>query len=122
MRWLFPNASDETLALLHFAIRKAGHLTEYAILASLTAHAFRTSSLEFLSRRWFWISLLVVAVYSLSDEFHQFFVPTRGASIQDSLIDTVGGFFGLGLIWLWRRRAQKNETARATISKATAAA
>ena len=122
MRWLFPHASDETLALIHLAIRKAGHLTEYAILAWLTAQAFRTSSLEFLSRRWFWVSLVVVAAYSLSDEFHQMFVSSRGASIHDSMIDTAGGFMGLLLVWLWRRRVKKNETSRTTVTKATAAA
>ena len=35
MHWLFPTASDSTLLLAHLLIRKAGHLTEYAILAWL---------------------------------------------------------------------------------------
>jgi VanZ family protein len=122
LHWLFPHASDETLAIIHFAIRKAGHLTEYAVLAWLTARAFRTSSLEFLRRRWFWFSLVVVAAYSLSDEFHQMFVPTRGASIHDSMIDTVGGFIGLVLVWWWQRRIRKYEPSPADASKATAAA
>jgi VanZ family protein len=122
LRWLFPHASDETIALIHFLIRKAGHLTEYAVLAWLIARALLTSSLEFLRRRWFWFSLLAVAVYSLSDEFHQMFVPTRGASIHDSMIDTVGGFVGLALVWFWQRRVKKEEASPADASKATAAA
>lgn len=122
LHWLFPGASQETLALVHVLIRKAGHLTEYAILAILAAHAFRTSSRAFLRTRWFWLSLIVVIAYSLSDEFHQLFVPTRGASIHDSLIDMAGGFIGLVLVWLWQRRVRKNENLRATMSKATAAA
>jgi VanZ family protein len=122
LHWLFPNARDETLAVIHLAIRKAGHLTEYAILAGLMARAFRTSSLEFLNRRWFWLSLVMVAAYSLTDEFHQMFVPTRGGSIRDSVIDIVGGLLGLVLVWLWQRRAKKNKTSRAGISKATAVA
>ena len=36
--WLFPHTSEATLALIHFLIRKAGHLTEYAILALLTIY------------------------------------------------------------------------------------
>lgn len=122
LRWLFPGASPETLAFVHVLIRKAGHLTEYAILAILAARAFSTSSQAFLRIRWFWISLILVIAYSLSDEFHQMFVPTRGASIHDSMIDTVGGLIGLALVWLWRRRVRKNETLRATVSKATATA
>src|SRR2546425_12911933 len=39
--WLFPHASDATLATIHFVIRKTGHFTEYAILALLAARAFR---------------------------------------------------------------------------------
>jgi VanZ family protein len=115
LHWLFPHASEQTLAAIHFAIRKAGHMTEYAILAGLTARAFRTSSLEFLSRRWFWLSLVMVAAYSLSDEVHQMFVPTRGGSIRDVMIDTVGGLIGLVLVWLWQRRAKKNKTSRVSV-------
>src|ERR1041384_4251741 len=77
MRWLFPGASDSTLQLIHLLIRKTGHLTEYAILAWLAARAFRTSSNEFLRRSWFPVALILVVLYSLSDEFHQSFVPSR---------------------------------------------
>jgi VanZ family protein len=104
---LFPHASEATLGALHFWIRKAGHLTEYAILAWLTARAFRTSSVEFLRRGWFWAALTVVVVYSLSDEYHQSFVPSRGASLQDCLIDSLGGLLGLTIVWYWHRRGQR---------------
>src|SRR5262252_509087 len=43
LKWLFPSASPQFLSTTHFLIRKAGHLTEYAILASLAARAFRNS-------------------------------------------------------------------------------
>ena len=101
--WLFPNISEATLATIHFLIRKAGHLTEYAILALLAARAFRTSSRELLRTRWFWVSLLFVVGYSLSDEFHQSFVPSRTASIYDSMIDSVGGLTALVLLAIRRR-------------------
>jgi VanZ family protein len=96
--WLFPHASEATLALVHFLVRKAGHLTEYAILALFAARAFRTSARELLRARWFWISLLFVVAYALSDEFHQSFVPSRTASIYDSMIDSVGGLTALVLL------------------------
>jgi VanZ family protein len=98
LRWLLPNASEPTIISIHFILRKTGHFTEYAILALLAARAFRTSSNQILRDRWFWISLIFVIVYSLSDEFHQSFVPTRTASIYDSMIDTVGGL--TMLVWL----------------------
>jgi VanZ family protein len=80
LHWLLPGASDTTLATAHFLLRKAGHFTEYAILALLAARAFLSSSREQLRDGWFWVSLLLVAAYALSDEFHQSFVPTRTAS------------------------------------------
>jgi VanZ family protein len=102
LRWLFPNASDATLNVIHFAIRKASHFTEYAIFAWLAARAFRTSTRAVLRQRWFLISLLLVIAYALSDEFHQSFVSTRRASIYDSAIDTAGGLAALIIAWLRR--------------------
>ena len=105
VRWLFPNVRDESLAVFHLLVRKAGHLTEYAILATLAARAFRTSSHDLLRRHWFWTSLLLAIAYALTDEFHQSFVPSRTASIYDSLIDSVGALIGLTIIWLRERKS-----------------
>jgi VanZ family protein len=105
VRWLIPTASDEKLAIFHFLVRKAGHLTVYAILALLTARAFRTSSREWLRTHWFWAAFILTAAYSLTDEFHQSFVPSRGGSIYDCLIDSAGGLIALTILWWWRRRA-----------------
>jgi len=112
--WLFPNISEATLAAIHFFVRKGGHLTEYAILALLAARAFRTSSREFLRSRWFWVSLLFVVAHSLSDEFHQSFVPSRTASIYDSMIDSAGGLTALVLLVVRVRspRVSKGESAK----------
>ena len=103
LSWLFPNASDATLNLIHFVVRKASHFTEYAIFAWLAARAFRTSRRDVLRQRWFLISLLLVIAYALSDELHQSFVSTRTASIYDSAIDTAGGLAALIVVWLRRR-------------------
>ena len=98
LRVLFPGASEATLAAIHFALRKLGHFTEYAILACLTARALRTSSVQLLRQRWFWLSLGFVAGYALFDEFRQSFVPSRTASIYDSLIDISGGLTALIIV------------------------
>ena len=89
---------------MQLLLRKAGHVTEYAILAWLAARAFTTSSRKLLRSRWFWLSLLFVIAYSLSDEFHQSFVPSRTGSIYDSLIDSLGGLTALALLALRKRR------------------
>ncbi len=105
IKWLFPSASPEFLAWFHFLMRKAGHLTEYAILAILAARAFRYSSHQFIKSHWFASSLLVAVAYALTDEFHQSFVPSRTASIYDCMIDSTGALITLAIIWLNHRRS-----------------
>jgi len=99
--WLFPNTSPETMATIHFITRKLAHFTEYAILGFLAARAFRTSP------RWFLISAVLVVLYALLDEYHQSFVPSRTASIFDSLIDMAGGISALIFISRKRAKAQR---------------
>ena len=99
--WLFPDTSIETLGLVHLVTRKAAHFTEYAILAFFAARAFRTSPRRSIANHWFLISLALVVVYALLDEYHQSFVPSRTGTIYDSLIDIAGGLTALLLI---RRR------------------
>ena len=102
--WLFPDISDESLIRAHFLVRKAAHFTEYAILGVLAARAFVTSSHEWLRRAWFFFALLLVVLYSLSDEYHQSFVASRTGSIYDSLIDVAGGLTALAAFAIWRKR------------------
>ena len=98
--WLFPITSPETLAVVHFVMRKIAHFTEYAILGFLAARAFRTST-----QRWFLICAALVVVYALLDEYHQSFVPSRTASIFDSFIDMAGGL--AALIFIRSRKGAK---------------
>lgn len=107
LRWFFPHISDERVRLVHFLVRKAGHFTEYAVLALLAGRAFRNSSHALVRRYWFLIALLLVSAYALSDEYHQSFVPSRTASIYDSMIDTAGGLTALCLYAPTRRNRKR---------------
>lgn len=110
--WLFPDTSEERMQFIHFCVRKTAHFTEYGLLALLAARAFISSSIKFLSSHWFLSSLLLVAVYALSDEYHQSFVSTRTGSIYDSMIDTAGGLTALIFFALWQRnKARKQKIA-----------
>ena len=104
VQWVYPSISEAALGLVHGLIRKAGHFVEYAILALLFARAFRTSSRDFLRNHWFAVSLTFIALYALTDEFHQSFVSSRTASIYDCLIDTAGGLVALTLTHVRSRR------------------
>ena len=108
--WLFPNTSPETLLVIHMITRKVAHLTEYAILGFLAARAFRGSPRPSLRSRWFIVSLVLIMAYALLDEYHQSFVPSRTASIYDSLIDMTGGLTALIIVWRrgWFASASKS--------------
>ena len=96
LRWFNPNISVETIARVQFFVRKAGHLTEYAILAALFWRALRRGaswktkmSILFLAI-WFGC-----AIFAATDEFHQSFVPSRTVSPIDVMIDVAGALIGL---------------------------
>jgi VanZ family protein len=110
LRWLIPQISDEAVHLVVLLVRKAAHLTEYAVLAVLVWRLLARRSPD-PKRIWTWPvagrTLLVVLLYAASDEFHQIFVPSRQASVWDVLLDTTGGFFALILLWLIGRLRQR---------------
>ena len=109
--WLFPGITDAKIDEVHFFVRKTAHFTEYALLALLAARAFRTSSRPALKRRWWLVSFALVACVALSDEFHQSFVPSRTASIYDSLLDMAGGATALACVALWLARRRRKSAA-----------
>ncbi len=87
---------------VQLVIRKAAHLTEYALLSILLFRAVRSGV------RWTFPhqALLVLgigAVYAMTDEFHQTFNPSRTATIHDVVIDCCGVTIGLALYWAVRR-------------------
>jgi hypothetical protein len=73
-----------------FIVRKFAHFFEYAALGFLIGCAL------FLSRRRFSPITAVIcsALYSVSDEIHQYFVPGRACRIFDVGVDTLGALTG----------------------------
>jgi VanZ family protein len=104
---IFPSLTEGQFQSLHFIIRKTAHFTEYAILALLLFHAFRSGSATSWKRSWAIYSFLIIVIYALSDEYHQTFTATRTGSIYDSLTDIAGGGTALFLVWLARRKKEK---------------
>ena len=105
--WLFPNTTAYQLDIIHLLTRKLAHFSEYALLGILAARAFRNSPNHFIKNRWLLISVGIIVVYALIDEYHQSFVPSRTSSIFDSMIDMTGGLTALGVI-SWRNRRNRS--------------
>ena len=102
LHWLLPWASADTLHVIHGLIRKCAHIVEYFIFGLLILRAIRGERQEW-HLRWAIAAVAIAAAYAATDELHQAFVPTRGPSMYDVLLDTVGAT--LGQLWVaWRSR------------------
>jgi VanZ family protein len=80
-------------------LRKSAHLTEYAVLAVFLYNSLKPAGDPLWSRKAAFWALLASGSYSLTDEFHQLFVPGRHASLADCLVDTTGALLGLFLLF-----------------------
>lgn len=83
------NLDDEELLRIAEAIeaplRKAAHMAEYAVLSVLI---------------YIWIgkwqaAVAFAALYAVSDEVHQLFVPGRAGRFSDVIIDSMGALLGV---------------------------
>ncbi|WP_218081337.1 VanZ family protein [Anthocerotibacter panamensis] len=96
-----PYSAEETELFLgswNLAVRKLAHFTEYAVLTFFAWGVWRP-----LRRARAW-ALLTAVVYAIGDEFHQVFVPGRGASPFDVLLDGLGALVILGLVGRWQNQ------------------
>ena len=86
---------------IEYPVRKAAHMTEYAILGLLSFAFYRGISGK--EKRQFLAALITSAVYACTDEFHQLFVPGRSGQFTDVCIDTIGACIGMLIIFLIRK-------------------
>ena len=93
LRWLFPHAAAATLARLHHLIRKAAHVGEYFVFSLLLVRGVRGERSGWRAE-WALAALAIAAGWAGLDELHQAFVPSRGPSMRDVLIDVCGAAAG----------------------------
>lgn len=108
--WVFgldlpEDEMEEGIQLLDHPVRKAAHMTEYAILG-LLVFAF-LHSLGLRGKVRYPAALLAAACYAATDEFHQIFVPGRSAEFKDVCIDTAGAAIGLVILYFVLKIAGK---------------
>ena len=102
LRLVAPWATSMQIGAMHGAVRKAGHLTEYALLATLWYRAFaRGRSLA--PRSAAALAFAVCVAWAILDEIRQSFVPSRTASARDVALDGIGAFLAMLVATLgWR--------------------
>jgi VanZ family protein len=102
LHWLLPDPAPETLARVHWLIRKGAHVVEYGVLALLTLAALRASvrvqraALAAGALTW-------VALVASFDEARQAATPTRTGSLGDVALDVAGGVLALTVAIVYTR-------------------
>lgn len=116
------NLSLHQLDLVHFALRKTGHLTEYFILTVLVwrgLSGFNPNGQIRWRRTHALMAWIFPVCYAISDEYHQSFVASRHASMRDVLLDATGAALGLAGAYAlvqWRRNRLKNAAQRSHVT------
>ena len=87
-----PDLSIKQLGIWDLIFRKIAHFTEFGILALLLYRAIKGST-NWSTRKVFFWAIFWTIVYAVTDEYHQYFVPSRITSAYDVLIDSAGGIF-----------------------------
>lgn len=97
---LNENKSSAALAVsadtIHFYVRKAGHMTEYFLLAVAISFPLYVYGV-----RGIWLVILagIICVgFAGLDEYHQSFVADRGPSLRDVGIDSIGALIGILMV------------------------
>ena len=98
VKFFFPSASKsfitQVISTAEFWVRKLAHFCIYAVLGGLGFLTFVSfTSMPFVLRCF--TSLLISAIYALSDEYHQTFISGRSGELRDVLIDSAGALTGI---------------------------
>lgn len=91
---------DEQISIienLQHPIRKLAHFTIYAIGGVLIFNFINTYEIE--NRKKIMFTILVGALYAVTDEIHQLFISGRSGEIIDVMIDTSGVSIGCIIIY-----------------------
>jgi hypothetical protein len=77
-----------------FSSDKLYHFLEYTVLGILAGRLIRAYAFNFRGLSSVAAITLFCLLYGVGDEFHQWFVPGRSATLGDVLADTIGGWAG----------------------------
>lgn len=87
---------EEIVGLIHTAVRKLGHVTEYFVLAVTVSFPLYVYGLK--RKRLFLSVGGFCTAFAALDEFHQSFVADRGPSVRDVGVDCIGILIGMILV------------------------
>ena len=91
-----------------FVIRKAAHMTEFAVLGVLASLTL-ASAVGWLNKRCLLFCLAFCVFIASLDELSQFLSPGRSPQVRDVLIDACGAAGGIFIVKLANRIYLKNQ-------------
>lgn len=114
MAAIFTLSSQPTLPSLPGGLTGyTGHFIGYFILSAALLRGFARATWPGVTMSTGTAAWAVSALYGLSDEFHQRFVPGRNASVEDWLADLLGAATAVAIAWWWRQRLDRVRQTRA---------
>jgi len=93
-----PHPEESLPSFVGLVSDKVLHVAEYAVLGGLCYRAFRWGTTGSWQSWAVPLAVLVAALYGLSDEVHQSFVPFRESSGLDWLADSIGATLGAAIV------------------------
>ncbi|MFP3154272.1 VanZ family protein [Lachnospiraceae bacterium ZAX-1] len=103
-KWSVEQVEDRAQSL-QFPVRKAAHMSEYALLSIL--FCIHLCAYDLTKKKVGAMALCFTIVCATGDEIHQLFVPGRSGQPLDVLIDSVGAFAGMGLFCFLSRSRKR---------------
>ncbi len=101
------NNRDSMIEAVQFPIRKAAHMTEYAVLSVLVMLALIVDGIKGI--RLPVIAAIIAVAFAATDELHQRYVPGRYGCVRDVLIDAAGSIIGLAIAYVLYKNMHKNK-------------
>lgn len=82
------------------------HAAAYGLMASLVWLGMYRSGREWSRRQLWWYPILFASLYGLSDEIHQYFVPSRHFDLRDLVADVAGAVAAQAFLFvvIWRNK------------------
>ena len=89
---LNKNEKARVIDKIEDVIRKIAHFSLYALVGFLLMALFSTYNIN--EKNKIISTIIIGAIYAISDEFHQSFIPGRSGQASDVFLDTLGTTIG----------------------------
>lgn len=108
---IIPNV-EFPVESFHFLLRKSAHFIAYFVLGILLLNALNKKL--YITLKAAVSSLVIAALYAVSDEIHQLFIEGRSGEFRDVLIDSAGAATGIVIYWTLHSLITKNRATKNT--------